>query len=181
MYISTVTSGSRRSTPKLEMQPETRNKRSSGWDKDIALRRIRDCLDREGPLLLILHALQDEFGYIDEAAEPLIADTLNITRAEVHGVITFYHDFRRAPAGRHTLKLCRAEACQAAGGDPLAEQAENRLGVTMGSTAADGSVTLEPVYCLGLCALAPSAMLDGRVVARLDERRLDALLAEAQQ
>jgi len=151
------------------------------WNKDVALERIRDCLNREGPLLPILHALQEEFGYIDEAAEPLIAEALNITRAEVHGVITFYHDFRRAPAGRHVLKLCRAEACQAAGGDPLAAHAEARLGVVMGTTARDGSVTLEPVYFLGLCATAPSAMLDGRLVGRLDEGRLDALLTEAQQ
>jgi formate dehydrogenase subunit gamma len=150
------------------------------WNKDVALQRIRGCLDREGPLLPILHALQEEFGYIDEAAEPLIAEVLNITRAEVHGVVTFYHDFRRQPAGRHVLKLCRAEACQAVGGEALAAHAEARLGVAMGTTAADGSVTLEPVYCLGLCSVAPSAMLDGRIVARLDERRLDALLAEAQ-
>ena len=101
------------------------------------MERIRECLDREGPLLPILHALQEEFGYIDEAAEPLIADALNITRAEVHGVITFYHDFRRAPAGRHVLKLCRAEACQAAGGDPLAAHAAARLGVELGTTAPD--------------------------------------------
>jgi formate dehydrogenase subunit gamma len=163
------------------MHQDSRNLRRVPWDKEIALERIREQLDREGPLLPILHALQDEFGYIEEAAEPLIAEALNITRAEVHGVVTFYHDFRREPAGRHVLKLCRAEACQAAGGDRLALRAEARLGVPMGETAADGSVTLEPVYCLGLCALAPSAMLDGRVVARLDETRLDALLAEAQQ
>jgi len=150
------------------------------WNKEVALERIRGCLDREGPLLPILHALQEEFGYIDKAAEPLIADALNITRAEVHGVVTFYHDFRRQPAGRHVLKLCRAEACQAAGGDPLAAHAEARLGMAMGTTTADGSVTLEPVYCLGLCSVAPSAMLDGRVVARLDQGRLDALLVEAQ-
>jgi len=150
------------------------------WNKEVALERIRGCLDREGPLLPILHALQEEFGYIDEAAEPLIADALNITRAEVHGVVTFYHDFRGQPAGRHVLKLCRAEACQAAGGDPLAAHAEARLGMAMGTTTADGSVTLEPVYCLGLCSVAPSAMLDGRVVARLDQGRLDALLVEAQ-
>ena len=132
-------------------------------------------------MLPILHALQEEFGYIDEAAEPLIAEVLNITRAEVHGVVTFYHDFRRAPAGRHVLKLCRAEACQAAGGDALAARAEACLGMSMGSTAPDGSVTLEPVYCLGLCSVGPSAMLNGRVVARLDQGRLDALLAEAQR
>ncbi len=163
------------------MQPGSRKARQVPWDKDVALACIREQLNSEGPLLPILHALQEEFGYIDAAAEPLIAEALNITRAEVHGVVTFYHDFRREPAGRHVLKLCRAEACQAAGGDPLAGHAETRLGVAMGTTAPDGSVTLEPVYCLGLCALAPSAMLDGRVVARLDEKRLDALLAEAQQ
>lgn len=162
-------------------KPESRRQGYAPWDKELALLRIRECLDREGPLLPILHALQKEFGYIDQEAEPLIADILNITRAEVHGVITFYHDFRHEPAGRHVLKLCRAEACQAAGGDPLAARAEARLGVAMGTTAPDGSVTLEPVYCLGLCATAPSAMLDGRVVGRLDEKRLDALLAEAQQ
>jgi len=151
------------------------------WDAGIALERIGDCLHLEGPLLPILHALQEEFGYIDAAAEPLIASALNITRAEVHGVISFYHDFRRKPAGRHVLKLCRAEACQAAGGDLIAAHAAARLGTPLGSTAPDGSVTLEPVYCLGLCALAPSAMLDGRVVGRLDEQRFDALLAETQR
>ena len=130
-------------------------------------------------MLPILHALQEEFGYIDEAAEPLIADALNITRAEVHGVVTFYHDFRRQPAGRHVLKLCRAEACQAAGGEALAARAESRLGIAFGSTTADGRITLEPVFCLGLCSVSPSAMIDGRIVARLDERKLDTLLAEA--
>ena len=136
------------------------------FNKEIALKRIRSCLDREGPLLPVLHALQEEFGYINEAAEPLIAEALNITRAE---------------AGRHVLKLCRAEACQAAGGDPLAAHAEARLGVPMGTTAPGGSVSLELVYYLGLCAIAPSVMLDGRVIGRLDQARLDGLLAEAQQ
>jgi formate dehydrogenase subunit gamma len=168
-------------SPMSTMQQGSRKQGQGPWDKDIALQHIRECLDREGPLLPILHALQGEFGYIDEAAEPLIAEALNITRAEVHGVITFYHDFRREPAGRHVLKLCRAEACQAAGGDRLAARAEARLGVSMGTTAADGSVTLEAVYCLGLCAVAPSAMLDDRLVGRLDRARLDGLLAEAQQ
>jgi formate dehydrogenase subunit gamma len=149
------------------------------WNKDVALQRIRGCLDLEGPLLPILHALQEEFGYIDQAAEPLIADALNITRAEVHGVVTFYHDFRSQPAGRHVLKLCRAEACQAAGGEALAARAESRLGIAFGSTTADGRITLEPVFCLGLCSVSPSAMIDGRIVARLDEKKLDTLLAEA--
>jgi len=158
-----------------------RGPRSPGqvaWDAGIALERIRGCLHLEGPLLPILHTLQQEFGYIDQAAEPLIAEALNITRAEVHGVISFYHDFRRKPAGPHMLKLCRAEACQAAGGDSVAAHAEARLGTRLGSTTADGRVSLEAVYCLGLCAVAPSAMLDGRVVGRLDKQRLDTLLAE---
>jgi formate dehydrogenase subunit gamma len=151
------------------------------WSADRASEIISQLCRTVGPLLPILHALQDEFGYIDEAAEPLIAAALNRSRAEVHGVVTFYHDFRRAPAGRHVLKLCRAEACQAAGGDALAARAETRLGIAMGATAPDGSVTLEAIYCLGLCATAPSAMIDGTVVGRLDERRLDAVLAQAQR
>ena len=151
------------------------------WSADRANEIISQHCGADGPLLPILHALQDEFGYIDEAAEPLIAAALNRSRAEIHGVVTFYHDFRRAPAGRHVLKLCRAEACQAAGGDALAARAEAKLGIAMGKTAADGSVTLEPVYCLGLCATAPSAMIDGRLVGRLDERRLDAVLAQVRR
>jgi formate dehydrogenase subunit gamma len=151
------------------------------WSVDRASEIISQHCGMDGPLLPVLHALQDEFGYIDEAAEPLIAAALNRSRAEIHGVVTFYHDFRHAPAGRHVLKLCRAEACQAAGGDALCAQAEARFGIAMGTTAADGSVTLEPVYCLGLCATAPSAMIDGRLVGRLDRRRLDAVLAQVQR
>jgi formate dehydrogenase subunit gamma len=151
------------------------------WNPDVAQQRIRELLRLDGPLLPILHALQDEFGYIDETAEPLIAAALNRSRAEIHGVVTFYHDFRHAPAGRHVLKLCRAEACQAAGGDALAARAEARLGIAMGATAPDGSVTLEPVYCLGLCATAPSGVIDGEVMGRLDQARLDAMLARAQR
>src|SRR5215831_3543856 len=130
----------------MSVVPMSMKKGQIPWNKEVALERIRECLDREGPLLPILHALQEEFGYIDEAAEPLIAEALNITRAEVHGVVTFYHDFRRAPAGRHVLKLCRAEACQSAGGDSLAARAEARLGTPLGNTAPDGSVTLDLVY-----------------------------------
>jgi formate dehydrogenase subunit gamma len=110
---------------------------------------------------------------------PALADALNLSRAEVHGVVTFYHDFRREPAGRHVLKICRAEACQAMGGEALVARAEDRLGVACGSTSADGRVTLEPVYCLGLCATGPSAMVDGKVVGRLTAPKLDALLKEA--
>lgn len=135
----------------------------------------------EGGTLVVLHALQEAFGYVPEPAIPMVAEALNLSRAEVHGVFTFYHDFRHEPAGRHVLKLCRAEACQAAGGDALAARAEQKLGISIGNTTPDQRVTLEPIYCLGLCATAPSAMLDGRVVGRLDTRRLDALVAEAQR
>jgi formate dehydrogenase subunit gamma len=131
----------------------------------------------DGALMPILHAIQEEFGYIDPATEPLIADILNITRAEVHGVVTFYRDFRRAPAGAHRVAFCRAEACQAAGGERLAKRAEAVLGVAPGETTRDGRVSLEAVYCLGLCSVAPSAMVDGRLVGRLDDQRLDAVLA----
>ncbi len=152
-----------------------------GWSADRANEIILQHRDQDGPLLPVLQALQETFGCVPEAAVVMVGEALNLSRAEVHGVVTFYHDFRREPAGRHILKLCRAEACQAAGGDALAKHAEARLGVAMGTTAADGSVTLEPVYCLGLCATAPSAMIDGRVVGRLDQRRLDAVLAEARR
>ena len=135
--------------------------------------------DREGALLPILHALQHAFGFIPTEAVPIIAGALNLSRAEVHGVATFYHDFRAEPAGRRVLKLCRAEACQSRGGDAIVARAEQRLGVRMGETTADHQVTLEPVFCLGLCASGPSAMLDDRLVGRIDDARLDALIAEA--
>ncbi len=134
---------------------------------------------QEGATIPILHAIQNEFGYVPEPVVPMIAEALNLSRAEVHGVVTFYHDFRHEPAGRHVLKLCRAEACQATGGDALAARAEAKLGVKLGHSSADGRVTLEPIYCLGLCSVSPSAMFDGKIVGRLDEKKLDALLAEA--
>lgn len=135
----------------------------------------------EGPLMPILHAVQEAFGMVPEAAVPVIADELNLSRAEVHGVVTFYHDFRREPAGKHVLKMCRAEACQAMGCESLVKRAEDKLGTACGDTSADGRVTLEAVYCLGLCATAPSAMIDGRVVGRLTPQKLDTILKEAGQ
>lgn len=137
--------------------------------------------DMEGAALPILHAVQEALGYVPESAIPMIADALNVTRAEMHGVVTFYHDFRREPAGRHVLKLCRAEACQAAGGGAVAERIRQKLGIQFGETSADGKVTLEPVYCLGLCATAPSAMLDGKLVGRLDRERADEIVAEVRR
>jgi formate dehydrogenase subunit gamma len=132
----------------------------------------------EGPLLPILHAVQASYGYIPRDALPVIALHLNLSRAEVHGVMSFYHDFREDPAGRHVLKLCRAEACQAMGADRVAAHARGALGIEWHETTSDGAVTLEPVFCLGLCACAPAALVDGRVVGRVDEARLDALIAE---
>ena len=134
--------------------------------------------DLEGPLLPILHSVQEEFGYVPQYALRVIADRLNLSRAEVHGVMTFYHDFREEPAGRHVLKLCRAEACQSMGSDRIAEIAQEKLGIGWHETTDDGLVTLEPIYCLGLCACAPSALLDGRVIGRLDEDRLDKIVKE---
>ena len=151
------------------------------WDAARGAGIIAEHSHLEGATLVVLHALQEAFGYVPAPAIPMIASALNLSRAEVHGVFTFYHDFRHEPAGKHVLKLCRAEACQAAGGDALAARAEAKLGIGIGNTTADNRVTLEPIYCLGLCATAPSAMLDGRVVGRLDEARIDALVAEAQR
>jgi formate dehydrogenase subunit gamma len=148
------------------------------WSAERAAEIIAQHVDQAGALLPLLHALQAAFGCIPEPVVPMIADALNLSRAEVHGVVTFYHDFRREPPGRHVLKLCRAEACQAAGCDALAERAQAKLGVALGDTTTDERVTLEPTYCLGLCAVAPSAMFDDRVIGRLDAKRLDALLEE---
>ena len=151
------------------------------WNETRGGEIIAEHANQEGATLVILHALQEAFGYVPQAAIPMVAQALNLSRAEVHGVFTFYHDFRHKLAGRHVLKLCRAEACQAAGGDALAARAEAKLGVSLGGTTPDDRVTLEPIYCLGLCATAPSAMLDGRLIGRLDQNRLDALVAEAQR
>jgi formate dehydrogenase subunit gamma len=153
----------------------------SAWNRERAHEVIEANRHLDGAALPILHALQREFGYIDREAVPLIAQALNLSRAEVHGVVSFYHDFREAPAGRHVLKLCRAEACQAMGADALADQARERLRVGWHETTPDGQVTLEPVFCLGLCACAPAAMLDNRVFGALDETRLTRLIDEARR
>lgn len=129
----------------------------------------------EGPLLPILHDVQKEFGYVPKAALPVIANGLNLSRAEVHGVVSFYHDYREAPAGRHVIKMCRAEACQSMGGDELGERLLDLLGVDWHGTSDDGAVTIEPVYCLGLCACAPAAMVDGQVIGRLDDKMVTEL------
>ncbi len=129
-------------------------------------------------LLPLLHAVQAEAGHIDDAIVPVIARALNLSRADVHGVVTFYHDFRRVAPGRHVVKLCRAESCQARGGAGIEAAAAQRLGVAMGETRADGQVALEPVYCLGLCAIGPNALVDGRPVARIDAEALERIALE---
>ncbi|HUU25215.1 MAG TPA: formate dehydrogenase subunit gamma [Methyloceanibacter sp.] len=150
------------------------------WTSERATEIIAQHQDKKGATLTILHALQDVFGCVPLDAEPLIADALNISRAEAHGCITFYHDFRREPGGRRTLKLCLAESCQASGVRALEKRACEKLGVNMGGTTADRRVTLEPVYCLGLCHSSPAAMLDNEVYGALDEEQFDELLREAQ-
>lgn len=124
-----------------------------------------------GPLLPVLHAINDHFGYVDERALPVIADVLNVTRAEVHGVVSFYHDFRRTPAGRHVIRICRAESCQAMGCDRMIADLETALSLRMGETSKDGRITLEAVYCLGNCALSPAGHIDGQLYGRLDATR----------
>ena len=129
-------------------------------------------VDQPGALLPVLHELQDTFGHVPPLAVPVVAQALNLSRAEVHGVVTYYHHFRSEPAGRHTVQICRAEACQACGAEALLAQAEQLLGCKVHSTRADGAVTLEPVYCLGLCASSPALMIDERVHARVTPERL---------
>jgi formate dehydrogenase subunit gamma len=153
----------------------------SQWDAALALTRIRELQHLPGALLPVLHALQAEFGYIDAAAIPLIADVLNLSEAEVFGVIGFYHDFRKEPAGRHLLRVCRAESCQAMGCENLIRHIEGRVGVKLGETAADRSITVEAVYCLGNCALSPAMMLDGELYGRVSATVADTLLANTQR
>jgi formate dehydrogenase subunit gamma len=146
------------------------------WNEDRATAIIASHKGQEGAALPILHDLQTEFGYVPAEAVPLVAHALNVTRAEIHGVVTFYHEYRRDRPGRHILRLCRAEACQALGCEALAEHVRASLNVAWHATTLDNRVTLEPVFCLGLCAIGPAALLDGQPLARLDAGRIDAAL-----
>jgi len=132
--------------------------------------------DMPGALLPILHELQDVHGYVPAESVPVIAQALNLSRAEVHGVITFYHHFREQPAGRHVVQVCRAEACQSVGADALVKHAERTLGCSMHDTTADGAFTLEPVFCLGQCAIGPAVMIDDRLHGRVDAARFTRLI-----
>jgi len=139
-------------------------------------RAVRAHAEAPGPLLLVLHGVQDALGYIPPEGVPLIAEGLNLSRAEVHGVISFYHYFRTTPPGRHTLHLCRAEACQSMHQRALETHVKARLGIGFHETTADGTFTLEPVYCLGNCALSPAMTVDGEIYGRVTPQRFDAVV-----
>jgi formate dehydrogenase subunit gamma len=139
---------------------------------------LSEWADQPGALLPVLHAVQEQCGHVPADVVPVIAEALNLSRAEVHGVVTYYHHFRSQPPGRHVLQVCRAEACQACGADALMAQAQTLLGCPPHATAADGSVSLEPVYCLGLCALSPAVMVDEQPHGRVTPAKLQRLVAE---
>jgi formate dehydrogenase subunit gamma len=146
------------------------------WNKDRADAIIAAYRGLEGAALPILHALQAAFGCVPMDAEPMVAAALNLSRAEVHGIVTFYHEFRRVPQGRHVLHVCRAEACQSVGAEATGAHLREMLGVDWHETTPNGGVTLEPVFCLGLCATGPAALVDGRPVGRLNPEKIDRML-----
>jgi formate dehydrogenase subunit gamma len=150
----------------------------AAWNETQATDILRQHEGQPGALLPILHDVQARFGHVPAEAVPFIARALNLSRAEVHGVVSFYHDFRHEPAGRHVLKLCRAEACQSMHGREIAEQVLERFDLDWGGTTPDGRLTVEATYCLGLCACGPSAMLDGEPIGRLDGEAIDEIARE---
>jgi formate dehydrogenase subunit gamma len=151
-------------------------------DQNETVRRIiADLKDRPGPLIEVLHAIQAALGYVPADAVPIVAEALNLSRAEVHGVVTFYHFFRETPPGKHTVHICRAEACQSMGANGLVAHAKKRLGVDFHETTRDGVFSLEQVFCLGNCALSPAAMIDGQLYGRVTPERFDQLVAEKKQ
>jgi formate dehydrogenase subunit gamma len=151
------------------------------WSDAAAEQVIDAHRDRPGPILPTLQALQEHFGYVDPRAVPMVAEALNVSRAEVHGVLTFYHDLRTSPPADVTVRLCTAEACQALGSRQLLVAVEQQLGTALGGRSTDGRVDLEQVFCLGNCALGPSALIGGMVHGRLDAERVQALVDHALQ
>ena len=151
----------------------------SSAQSETVRRILTEFKDRPGPLLEVLHAIQEALGHVPAEAVALVAEELNLSRAEVHGVVTFYHHFRSSPPGKHVVQVCRAESCQALGGEALAEHARARLGVDFHQRTPDGKFSLDPVYCLGNCACSPAVMIDGKLHGRVTPDRFDALLAEA--
>ena len=148
------------------------------WSQEVALETIGAHAAARGPLLPVLHALQETFGYVDPRAVPLVAKALNLSRADVHGVLTFYPDLRSTPPGKVRVQVCRGEACQAVGGHALAEHATSSLGVDFGGTVADGSITLDEVFCLGNCELGPTVTVDGHLHGRVHSAELDRLVRD---
>ncbi|HJU11163.1 MAG TPA: formate dehydrogenase subunit gamma [Candidatus Binataceae bacterium] len=147
------------------------------WNRSLVESIATALKDRPGALMPILRRIQDEMGWVPRDSVPVIAEILNLSRAEVHGVLSFYHDFRHEPPGRNMVKVCRAESCQAMGGVALADHVKRRLGCEFGSTRADGAFTLEPVYCLGNCACSPAVVINGELLGRVTPERFDAALA----
>lgn len=145
--------------------------------REIVKNAVESHRDRVGPLLPVLHSVQEKLGYIPQEAVPMIAGAMNLSRAEIHGVMSFYHDFRSEPAGRHIVHLCRAEACQAMGSRRLEQHARDRLGIEFGQTTSDGLFTLEPVYCLGNCACSPSIRINDEIHARVSPELFDELIS----
>ena len=137
--------------------------------------------DKPGALLPILHAIQDDLGYVPAESVPAIAMAMNLSRAEVHGVISFYHYFRDTPPGKHTIHLCRAESCQAMGGKQLEKHVKARLGIDFHETTVDGKFSLEPVYCLGNCACSPAMQIDEEIFGRVSATRFDAVVKETEE
>lgn len=149
------------------------------WDLTEATKIVSARASEKGATLPILHDLMGRFGHVDKTIVPVLAEALNLSRAEIHGTITFYHDFRDHPPGRRTIKVCRAEACQARGAAEMAEALKGKLGVEWHGTTADGAITVEPAYCLGLCACAPAVLIDQDPVGNVRVETLDDLIAEA--
>ena len=149
------------------------------WDAREAEKVVTDHAHLRGPALPIFHALMQRFGYVDRAIVPFVAETLNLSRAEIHGTLTFYHDFRDHPPGRRTLKVCKAEACQSRGAVAMHAALKQKLGIDWHGTTSDGAITIEPVYCLGLCACAPALLMDEEPIGNVGVDTLDELIAEA--
>ena len=152
---------------------------SHSWDRDTVQSICRSLKDKPGALMVILRRVQDALGWVPPDSVPIIAKILNLSRAEVHGVVTFYHDFRHEPPGKNVIKVCRAESCQAMGAVALAEHIKARLSCDFGRTSADGAFTLEAVYCLGNCACSPAVVVNGKLLGRVTPVRFDAALAES--
>ena len=165
---------------KMQIEPSSQISKAVPSEPPVDLDRVKSIIQKyqamPGAMLPVLHAIQDALGYVPSSAVPLIGEQLNLSRAEVHGVISFYHHFRQQPAGRHVVQLCRAEACQAVGADALAAHAKAALGCDFHGTSSDGQFTLEPVYCLGQCACGPSMLIDDDLHARVSSDKFNRLV-----